>query len=225
MDVDRKFWNAEQKSLQNKLSRPGHHQEAIQLFLRQHAMVHSTRMSNSGLWSFEDEVLQGLSDAALCRMIGEHSIAWILLHIARVEDVTMNLLVAECSQVFLEGGWEERLKINIRHTGNGMNQQAIASLSAALDLTALKDYRMAVGRRTREIVQALEPGSLKRRVEPARFQRIWDEGAVLAGASAIVDYWSRRTTARLLLMPPTRHNFVHLNEALRLKKMRSAVPL
>jgi hypothetical protein len=32
-----------------------------------------------------------------------------------------------------------------------------------------------------------------------------------------VDYWSRRTVAGLLLMPPTRHCFLHLNEALRIK--------
>jgi hypothetical protein len=34
----------------------------------------------------------------------------------------------------------------------------------------------------------------------------------------IVDYWGSRTIAGLLLMPPTRHNFTHLNEARMLKQ-------
>jgi hypothetical protein len=29
----------------------------------------------------------------------------------------------------------------------------------------------------------------------------------------VVDYWSRRDVAGLLLMPPTRHTIVHWNEA------------
>ena len=33
-----------------------------------------------------------------------------------------------------------------------------------------------------------------------------------------VDYWSKRNTAGLLLMPATRHNLIHLNEALQIKR-------
>jgi hypothetical protein len=34
----------------------------------------------------------------------------------------------------------------------------------------------------------------------------------------VLEYWGGLTYAGLLLMPPTRHNFIHLNEALRVKK-------
>ena len=37
-------------------------------------------------------------------------------------------------------------------------------------------------------------------------------------AREIVDYWGGLTIAGLVLMPPTRHNFVHLNEALRIRQ-------
>jgi hypothetical protein len=38
-----------------------------------------------------------------------------------------------------------------------------------------------------------------------------------------VDYWSKKTIAGLLLMPPTRHCILHLNEAMRIKeKLRKA---
>ena len=47
------------------------------------------------------------------------------------------------------------------------------------------------------------------------------EGAVVEEARDLIDYWGKRTIAGLLLMPATRHNLVHLNEALRLKRRRS----
>jgi len=41
--------------------------------------------------------------------------------------------------------------------------------------------------------------------------------AVGAAADWLVACWGGLTLAGLLLMPPTRHNFVHLNEAVRIK--------
>lgn len=77
---------------------------------------------------------------------------------------------------------------------------------------------MAVGHRTREIVRQLEPQELRQKVDPSRLQRVMDEGAVVEGAQSIVEYWSRQDIAGLLLIPATRHNLVHLNEVLRLKR-------
>jgi hypothetical protein len=65
-------------------------------------MLHSAQMAQAGLWSFEDEVLQGLADPDLRRIPPdeEHSITWVLWPLARIEDVTMNLLVASRPQLF-----------------------------------------------------------------------------------------------------------------------------
>jgi hypothetical protein len=82
----------------------------------------------------------------------------------------------------------------------------------------LRAYRIAVGRRTEKIVRQLTPDELKQKVDPVRLQQVKDEGAVVAAASVITDYWGGRTIAGLLLMPPTRHSFLHLNEALRIKQ-------
>jgi hypothetical protein len=222
MDADRKFWNEQQQLLQDALAHPADHLEAIDLFLRQHAMVHASVVGSSSGWSFDDEVWQDITPEAARRIpaSGDHSIAWAIWHIARIEDVTMNLLVAGTPQLFHRDGWQVRLKIAACDTGNAMSPDGIAVLSAAIDLEALRAYRVAVGRQTREIVQALTPADLKRKVDPARIQRVKDEGAVVAAASEITDYWSKRTLAGLLLMPPTRHNFLHLNEALRIKQRR-----
>jgi hypothetical protein len=218
MNLNRKCWNQKQKNY-GALTRPSEHQKAIGLFLNQHAMVHSAKMSRSKLWSFEDEIWQGLEEEAVRRIPrgGAHSIAWIIWHITRIEDVTMNLLVAGTPQIFQRDKWMKRMKITPRDTGNAMDENAIAKLSATIDIAALRTYRLAVGRRTRQIVKRLKPEELQQKVDPARLQRVMTEVAVVDAASGVVDYWGKRTIAGLLLMPPTRHCFLHLNEALRVK--------
>jgi hypothetical protein len=148
----------------------------------------------------------------------EHSVAWILFHLARIEDITMNLLVAGTPQLFTQDGWGKKMKVAILHSANNMDDRTVAALTAQLDLEALRSYRQAVGRRTREIVQSLKPEQFKRKAEASRLQHVLDEGALLPEAIGILNYWSKRTIAGLLLMPPTRHNFLHLNEASRIKQ-------
>jgi hypothetical protein len=221
MEANRKFWNEQQQALRQALARPEDHDRAIQLFLSQHEMVHPN--PRPGTWSFDDEVWQGVdADAARCIPPGcEHSYAWIFYHLARIEDMTMNLLIANCPQLFETGGWHSQLKISPRDTGNAMTPEQIAALSAVIEIDALKAYRSDVALRTREIMQALQPGQVKQKVDPARLQRMLAEGAVVPEARGLLDYWGGLTVAGLLLMPPTRHQFVHLNEALRMhKKLR-----
>lgn len=220
MDPNRKLWNRQQQALQRALSRPGDHQETIELFLSQHAMVHSAKMARSKLWSFEDEVWQDTTEEVIRRIPRgcDHSIAWCMWHMARIEDVTMNLLVAGSLQLLHRDDWLRRMGIAARDTGNAMDKASVARLSSAIDIEALRAYRLTVGRRTREIVKRLPPEELKQKVDPARLQQVMTEGAIVEAASGIADYWGKRTIAGLLLMPPTRHNFVHLNEALRVKQ-------
>ncbi len=186
----------------------------------QHARLHSTQADLGASWSYEDFIFNGLSDAQ-ARILppkGEHSIAWMIWHIARIEDIAMNLLVAGGAQVFSQGDWRKRLKVSWCDSGNAMSRDEITALSAAIDLPALRKYRAAVGCRTQEIVKGLQPQDLPRKVDPKRIQRVRDEEAVLEAASGIIDYWSKRTIAGLLLMPASRHILVHLNEAMDLRK-------
>lgn len=220
MDANRHHWNEQQQALRKALSRPAEHSRAMKLLLEQHAAVHSAQMSGGTGWSMEDEVWEGLSEsAARCIPAGmEHSIAWVFWHLTRIEDVTMNLLLAGSPQVFSQEDWQARLKSPFCETGNAMDAQGIVALSAALDLEALRAYRLAVGRRTRGVVQQLEPGEMLQKIDPTRLQRVMDEGAVLEASRGLLDYWGGLSKAGLLLMPPTRHPVVHLNEAMRLKQ-------
>ncbi len=218
----RKACLKQQTELHRILTGPDQHDRAIQLFLSQHAMLHSAKMAQTALWSFEDEILGGLAEEQIRRIprACDHSIAWLIWHIARCEDITMNLLVAGSPQILLRDNWLGPLKITICDTGNAMDEEAIVRFGNAVDIEALRAYRVAVGRRTREIARQLRPEELKQKVTPSRLQQVRDQGAVAEAASGIVEYWGKRTVAGLLLMPATRHNLVHLNEAFQLKHRR-----
>jgi hypothetical protein len=219
MDPHHKLWNDGQQRLRRALG-SNDHQRAVELFMQQHAMVHSAKVGKADLWSFEHDILHGVTEEAF-RCIppkGGHSIAWILFHIARIEDITMNMLVAGTPQIYTRDKWAKRLRSTIDHSANKMDEDSVRRLSAILNIDSLRDYRIAVGCRTRQIVEQIRPDELNQKVDSSRLQKVLDEGAVTKEAMEIVDYWGKRTIAGLLLMPPTRHSFLHLNEALRVKQ-------
>lgn len=187
MDTNHRQWNQGQQNLRRALS-AGNHQKAIELFMIQHAMVHSAKVSKAKLWSFEDEVLNDITnDHVRCVPAGgEHSIAWILFHLARIEDITMNILVARAPQLFVRDDWGKKLKVALLHSANSMDDTGVATLSAQVDIDALRAYRQSVGRRTREIVR--KPGEFKQKPEASRLQKIMDEGALLPEAIGILNY-------------------------------------
>ena len=220
MESELNRWNKQQKKLRAHLADPASHLEAVDLFLKQHAAVHSAEMSSIDVISFEDEITFDLDDMHLREIPAqmEHSIAWILWHLARIEDVTMNILVAGGDQVIISDDWVKRLHCSVLHTGNSMAKKDVFALSASVNVGALKKYRLAVGQQTEKLVKSLKPGDLGQKVSSARLERLIPEGAVAEESRGLIDYWSRRDITGLLLMPPTRHCIVHLNEATKIKK-------
>jgi len=182
METNRKLWNRQQQALRIALARPKEHDEALELFLTRHAMLHEAVMSKSRLVSFEDEIWMGLNDAAARCVPSEfkHSIVWCIWYATRCEDITMNLLVAGIPQLLMRDGLLELMKVAACDTGNAMDAGEMADFSACIDIPALRAYRLSVGRQTREIVQALHPDEFKRKTDSIRLQRVLAEGAVLA---------------------------------------------
>jgi hypothetical protein len=218
METYRKRWNQRQKDLRQLLEQRQPSAEAIDLFFTQHAELHSTKLGGNADWSFEDLIFDYLDEDGFRHIPPkqDHSIAWLVWHIARIEDVTMSMLVAGKPQLFIRDEWLGRLGIEWTHTGNAMTSDEIAKLSKMIDMSSLLDYRLAVGQRTVDIISQLMPAQLTKQVDPGRIQRIAESGAVNADAFGVLEYWSKRTIAGLLLMPATRHNFTHLNEAERM---------
>lgn len=224
MDTHRKQWNERQSALREMLERKSPPRAAIDLFMRQHAAVHARGLSAQAEWYFAEEALSGLNEAQLRALPAgeEHSIVWCLWHLARIEDMTMNGLVAGEDQLAEREGWFEKLSTPLRHSGNAMDVEAVRRFSEEVNVTEVLAYRLAVGRRTEEIAAGLPPERLHDKVDPARLASLLERGAVLPEARGVLDYWGKRDVAGLLLMPPTRHCFVHLNEVERVGRGFSA---
>lgn len=127
----------------------------LDVFLREHASLHSKDAAAEG---FDIDLLfDGLTDEQYraCPH-GLNSIAWLLWHIARVEDGLVSLVVGHRPQLF-DDAWAARLGVDERGDGEGMTKAAVAELSAAIDLGALRAYRNAVCPRTRELAAELWP--------------------------------------------------------------------
>ena len=214
------IWNKGQAELRQTLSQPEQIERIITLFNQQHGALHSAQVAPEAGWSYEDEILNNLSEPLWRRIPKneEHSIAWCIWHIARIEDVTMNVLMDGSPQLFITENWREKLKISFTDTGNETEEEA--EISAAIDPDALRAYRAAVGRRTRDLVARLTPERINEKVRPERLQQALDAGAISPKAQGVINYWGGLTIAGLLLMPPTRHNLTHLNEAAKLKNKR-----
>lgn len=224
MDLNqRKEWNANHKKLTNIISNPTFHQAAVDLFLSQHQLLHSSRMSQTSLETLEDVFVKDLEEETFRRYPvaapdTKNSIAWHLWHITRIEDMTMNILVHDGEQVLVSGGWDKPLNVSYLHSGNDMTEEEVGDLSANIHISSLFEYRMAVGRRTREIVMNLQHGQFKNKVDPARIRKLEEQGAVKKESSWLLEYWGNKTIAGLILMPATRHIYLHLNKSIRIKQ-------
>lgn len=200
-------WYERQKLLARYLTseKPAQLATALECFLDQHAQLHSP----NGL---VQSALAGLSDEQwrLKPRQGSNSVAWLLLHMARIEDVTFNLLVMERAQVFDE--WFEQLGFDRRDVGTGMSDEEVLELSKTIHLPALRSYWSAVGKTTQDLACTLHPKTLKERPDKRNIQRLFDEGAVTPQLAELAQWWEQQTKGVLLFQPVSRHAFWHLHE-------------
>jgi DinB family protein len=181
--------------------------DAIDFFLLRYETLHRTLL---------DDLLKGLTEAQVRSRphAGVNTIAWLIWHAARVEDVGVNRFVVDGTQV-LDDGWHARLGVDRRDVGTGMTDAEVDALSARVDLAALRAYWEALTRRTLELVGTLRGQDLGDVVPADRVKRVCvDDGAVATGAEWLTEFWAnRRTRGWLLAQTPLLHVYGHYFEA------------
>lgn len=215
-------WNPKQAMLKSIIQKPDKFDEAIKLVLELHSMVHESEMCDIEIKTFEDELWDGLDEKAFRTMLNDKdvTIAWNIWHITRIEDITANVLIANDTQIIDCNNWTQKMNVKVRDTGNAMNNEETIAFSSEIDMRELRNYRLAVGRKTREILGNLKPEDLKKKIESNRLQRVLNDGSVLdvEGSKWLIDFWGRKNAAGILLMPITRHQVVHINDSLKIKE-------
>lgn len=200
---------------------------AMELALDLHAVTHTGVVSGSSSPTYCDHVLEGLADEDYSVMPTEkdETIAWHLWHIARIEDLVSNLLIARQSQIF-DDDWMDRMNVTVKDTGNVMSDSEIISFSRHVKKQELINYRNAVGCQTCAVIKSLTPSDLKRKPESEYLDRLVSEGGLLdrKGSVWLKDFWGSYTVTGLLLLPLTRHHMMHLPDSAAIKEFIKAVP-
>lgn len=190
--------------------------DALAFFLVQHARLHFADVGEERPPA--ERVFGGLTDEQLRLRPGKgfNSLAWLLWHTARTEDVAVNVVVGNRRQVF-DNGWAERLKVPRRDIGTGMTEAEVAELSAGIDIGALKGYRSAVGRRTREVAAALPAAAWQEIIGAADIERAVSQGAFGSAAGWVAGAWQGQSRATRLGASAIAHNAMHLGEAVTIR--------
>lgn len=194
--------------------------KAKELFLDIHAELHLSEVSGSGQ-NRVDELLSDLTpnEYGIMPTAKDETIAWVIWHIARIEDLTMNLLAGRTQEVF-SPAWKERLNISITDTGNALSDDEIIRLSKEINTRELLAYRNAVGKQTRSIISGFTNADLLRKVSQQDLDKVKQQGGVTEQDESawLLDFWAKKDVAGLLLMPPTRHVILHLNDCFKWKQ-------
>lgn len=195
----------------------------IEFFLQQHARNHSAKVGKWEAANQEDTILEGLTDAQIRRVPapGLNSIAWVIWHIARSEDVGVSLVGGGLPQVWHAGGWAKKLKYDRPDSGTGMTAADVAALSANIDLSALREYRWAVGTQTRKIVSAMKPEKFTDKVDLAILRKNIDLGSygTIPDRARMEQQASTRSVGYTLSTYAITHNIGHWGEVTTLKSL------
>src|SRR5215813_9404684 len=117
------------------------HMDARDLFLEQHAAMHSAAVGGNKM-SAAERTFAGLTDEQMRMRPREdlNSLAWLMWHIARAEDILINTVLAGRPQVCDDARYK-RLGITRRDFGIGMTSAEVTDLTRQIDVGALREYR------------------------------------------------------------------------------------
>ncbi len=121
--------------------------DAIDLWLLRYESVHTF---------LADDLVAGLTEAQVRGrpVPGANPVAWLIWHAMRIEDVCVNRFILDRPQV-LDAGWPQRLRVERRDVGTGMDDAQVDALCAAVDVEQLRGYCRAVTRATLDAVPLL----------------------------------------------------------------------
>jgi hypothetical protein len=187
--------------------------DARDLFLAQHAAVQSAAVGGNKA-SAAERTFAGLTDEQMRVRPREdlNSLAWLMWHIARAEDILVHRVLYGRPQVF-DDGWAKRLGITRRDFGIGMTSPEVTELTGQLDVGALREYRDAVGRRTRELVGGFKAEDWQGEVSADGLAAAAADGAFGARAEIMTKVFAGRPRVGVLNGIALFHPSGHMGEA------------
>ena len=195
------------------------------LALDVHAMVHPAEVSGKTEKTIADYVLdymmEGHQNELMPRENWEEDLhyagtntvpmCWQFWHTYRIEDLVSNILMADQDQLF-DADWQKKIGANITDTGNALELDEAIAFAKGIHVDALREYMIAVGKNTRQILENLTLEQVKSMVPEEWVVRILEEGGVTTDIRSVwlLVFWGRLTRGGMILTPMTGHHMMHL---------------
>jgi hypothetical protein len=130
-------------------------------------------------------------------------------HIARAEDIFVNVVLGGRAQV-VDDGWAGKLGVTRRDFGIGMTSAEVTELTRQIDLAALREYRDAVGRRTREFVEGFDWDGT---IAAEAMEKAAAQGGFGVRTDGVVKIFTGRPRPAILSGIALMHPATHIGEA------------
>lgn len=169
-----------------------------ELTLEVHAMVHPAEISGRTEKTIADYVLDymlnGNQNALVPRedydvdlhYAGTRTVpmCWQFWHTYRIEDLVSNILMANQEQIF-NRDWQIKIGSSITDTGNALELDEAIVFGRKINIKALREYMIEVGKNTRHILENITLEQMKSMVPYERVMRILEEGGWKSGAKIL----------------------------------------
>lgn len=195
------------------------------LTLDVHAMVHPAEVSGKAEKTIADYVLDHMMEGHQNDLVAREDweedlryagtntvpLCWQFWHTYRIEDLVGNILMADQNQLF-NSEWQKRMGANITDTGNALELDEAIAFAKGINAEALREYMIAVGKNTRQILENLTLEQIRSMVPEAWVMRILEEGGVTTDFRSVwlLVFWGRLTRGGMILTPMTGHHMMHL---------------
>jgi hypothetical protein len=140
-----------------------------------------------------------------------NSIAWLIWHIARVEDVAINTVIRDVPQVLTRGRWADRLRIDLTQMGTGSSDEEVDDFGKHVDTEQLIAYWDALGADTDAWIKALPLESLDE-VPDVRERLKTAPGYVSPAGAWVEDIWNNKPASFFLRWVVIGHGNQHIGE-------------
>ncbi len=145
-----------------------------------------------------------------------NSIAWLLWHIARCEDVAVNAIVRGQPQLLLREQWGPRLGFEDARIGTAFGDEEVGDLGRRLDLDALLQYWEAVSQETRSWLEEADLEQLD--WTPDVRERLGAAPPVVPKEGDwLLERWSGQPARFFLRMTVIGHEYLHLGEMMAIR--------
>lgn len=196
-----------------------------ELTLEVHAMVHPAEISGRTEKTIADYVLDYMLRGNQNELVPREDydvdlhyagtrtvpLCWQFWHTYRIEDLVSNILMANQNQIFNEE-WQRKIGSPITDTGNALELDEAIAFGKEINVEALHEYMLAVGKNTRNILGNLTLVQINSLVPEEWVMRILEEGGVTTDFRSVwlLVFWGRLTMGGMILTPMTDHHMMHL---------------